>query len=125
MIGSISIFHSLVILQLLTLFLLPAQPAPRVVKVQAERFDFTPSRITVAPGETIEIHLTSDDTAHGFKIAGTDIDVDIPKRGRGEVIVHFTADGEGPWRFECSRMCGAGHHFMRGDIIVKDGKAAR
>jgi cytochrome c oxidase subunit 2 len=101
------------------------QPAPRVVKVQAERFDFTPSRIAVAAGETIEIRLTSDDTAHGFKIGGTDIDVEIPKRGRGEVIVHFTADGEGPWRFECSRMCGAGHHFMRGEIIVKDGKAAR
>lgn len=118
-----SIYH-LQSLALLLLFLLP-QSAPRVVKVQAERFDFTPSRITVAAGESIEIRLSSDDTAHGFKIAGTDIDVEIPKRGRGEVIVHFTADGEGPWRFECSRMCGAGHHFMRGEIIVKDGKATR
>lgn len=109
----------------LIVLLLAAQPATRVVRVQAERFNFTPSRITVAAGETIELRLSSDDTAHGFKIAGTHVDVEIPKRGRGEVVVHFTADGEGPWRFECSRMCGAGHHFMRGEIIVRNGKAAR
>lgn len=95
------------------------QSGPRIVRVEAERFDFMPSRITVAPGEEIELHLTSADTAHGFKVAGTDINVEIPKRGQGEVVVRFTATGEGPWRFECSRMCGAGHHFMRGEIVVK------
>lgn len=114
---------SIYILQLLLTFL--PQPAPRVVNVQAERFDFMPSRITVAPGEEIEIHLTSDDTAHGFKIAGTEINVEIPKRGQGEAVVRFKADGEGPYRFECSRMCGAGHHFMRGDIVVKKDKDRR
>jgi cytochrome c oxidase subunit 2 len=96
-----------------------APQSPRVVTVTAERFDFHPSRITVAPGEEIELRLTSDDTAHGFKIAGTDIDIAIPKRGQGEAVVKFKADGEGPWKFECSRMCGAGHHFMRGEIVVK------
>ena len=99
-----------------------APQSPRVVKVTAERFDFNPSRITVAPGEEIELRLTSDDTAHGFKIAGTDIDIQIPKRGQGEAVVKFTASGEGPWKFECSRMCGAGHHFMRGEIVVKEKK---
>lgn len=94
----------------------------RVVKVEAQRFDFTPSRITVSPGEEIELRLTSDDTAHGFKIAGTDINVEIPKRGQGEAIVRFKADGDGPWKFECSRMCGAGHHFMRGEIVLKKEK---
>ena len=95
------------------------QPSPRIVEVTAERFDFMPSRITVAPGEEIELRLTSADTAHGFKISGTDINVEIPKRGQGEAVLRFKADGDGPWRFECSRMCGAGHHFMRGEIVVK------
>lgn len=99
-----------------------APQSPRVVNVTAERFDFNPSRITVAPGEEIALHLTSDDTAHGFKISGTDINIQIPKRGQGEAVVKFKADGAGPWKFECSRMCGAGHHFMRGEIVVKEKK---
>ena len=97
----------------------PQEPA-RVVKIQAERFDFSPSRVTVAPGEEIEIHLTSEDTAHGFRVEDTDIDVEIPKRGHGEVIVRFKATRDGSFKFECSRMCGAGHHFMRGQIVVKE-----
>lgn len=96
-----------------------SQEPLRVVKVTAERFDFSPSRITVAPNEEIEIRLTSEDTAHGFKIDGTDIDVEIPKRGQGALTVRFKAIGDGPFRFECSRMCGAGHHFMRGEIVVR------
>lgn len=96
-----------------------AQDPVRVITITAERFDFSPSRLTVAPGEEVELHLTSDDTAHGFQIDGTGIDVEIPKRGRGKTVVRFRADGEGPYRFECSRMCGAGHHFMRGEIVVK------
>ena len=104
---------------LLALFALLLQPAPRVVHVAAERFAFFPSRITVVPGEEIELRLTSDDTAHGFRIDGTDINIEIPKRGRGEVVVRFKGGAEGTYRFECSRMCGAGHHFMRGELIVK------
>jgi cytochrome c oxidase subunit 2 len=111
----------MLVLTLLLLLFQPSQP-PRVVDVTAERFDFHPSRITVAPGEEIELHITSDDTAHGFKIAGTGINVTIPKRGQGEAVVKFKATGEGPWKFECSRMCGAGHHFMRGEIVVKEKK---
>jgi cytochrome c oxidase subunit 2 len=91
----------------------------RKVTVEAERFSFTPSRIRVAPGEEIEIHLRSADTAHGFEVAGTDINVRIPKRGRGEEIVTFKADKPGRFTFECTRMCGAGHHFMRGEILVE------
>ena len=115
----ISSIYNLQLLALLTLLLYPQQPAPRIVEVSAERFDFSPSRITVSPGETIELHLTSEDTAHGFKITGTEINVEIPKRGQGKAVVTFTAGGDGPWKFECSRMCGAGHHFMRGEIRVK------
>lgn len=115
MIGSISNFQLLAF----AITLLLQLPAPRAIEVAAERFAFSPSRITIAPGEEIELRLTSDDTAHGFRIDGTDIDIEIPKRGRGEAIVRFKAGAEGTYTFECSRMCGAGHHFMRGEIIVK------
>lgn len=96
------------------------QPAqPRTISIEAERFSFSPSRIKVEPGEEIEIRLRSADTAHGFKIEGTDIDVEIPKRGKGEAAVRYKSLTAGRFKFECNRMCGAGHHFMRGEILVE------
>ena len=68
---------------------------PRVVKITAERFTFTPSEVTVAPGTEIEFQLTSEDTAHGFRILGQSVELSIPKRGRGEATVRFTPPGEG------------------------------
>ena len=94
-------------------------PQPRTISIEAERFSFSPSRIKVEPGEEIEIRLRSADTSHGFKIEGTDINVEIPKRGKGEAVVRYKPLTAGRYKFECSRMCGAGHHFMRGEIVVE------
>ena len=80
-----------------------------------------PSEIAVDWGMTREIRLTSEDTDHGFRILDTDINVAIPKRGRGEVTVIFDAREPGDYTFECSQMCGAGHSFMRGQIRVRPG----
>jgi cytochrome c oxidase subunit 2 len=93
--------------------------APKVIRVSAERFAFTPSEITVEKGTTIEFHLTSDDTDHGFRIIGTDVDAEIPKRRRGETVVKYTADTAGRFVIECTRPCGAGHTAMRATLIVK------
>ena len=97
-----------------------AKPDRRVVKVSAERFAFTPSEIKVTVGEEIELRVKSDDTSHGFRIVGTDTDVAIPKRGQGDIVVVFKAPAAGKYEFECSRMCGAGHSFMRGEIVVTE-----
>jgi cytochrome c oxidase subunit 2 len=124
-----------VALALLILLCAPAQPAPgsrlpvpgarapqspdvRRVAIVAERFDFSPSRITVPRGTTLELEVTSEDTLHGFRIQGSDVNVAVPKRGRGSVRVTFHAGTPGRYTFECSRMCGAGHNFMRGEIRV-------
>jgi len=100
----------------------PEAPRPEpdvVVHVIAERFLFTPSEITVEAGTTLEIRITSEDTDHGFRIVGAgDIDVVVPKRGRGEATVTFVATEPGEYRFECSQVCGAGHNYMRGVIRV-------
>jgi cytochrome c oxidase subunit II len=97
----------------------PVQSQPRVVRVTAERFSFTPSRIVVDAGEEIELHLKSDDTAHGFRIAGAGVNVIIPKRGHQETVTRLKLDDPGRYVFECSRMCGAGHNFMRGELVVR------
>jgi cytochrome c oxidase subunit 2 len=95
----------------------------KVVRITAERYTFTPSQIKVKRGTVIEFRLKSDDTNHGFKIldaAGADANVIIPKRGRGEATLVFRADTPGRYTFECSKMCGAGHSFMRGQIVVEE-----
>jgi cytochrome c oxidase subunit II len=90
----------------------------RVVEITAERFSFTPSEIKVKAGTPLEIRLRSDDTAHGFRIIGTDVNVELPKRGRGIAMVTFEPK-PGRYTFECSQLCGAGHEFMRGVIIAE------
>jgi cytochrome c oxidase subunit 2 len=90
----------------------------RTIHIAAERFTFTPSEIRVKAGTRLEIRLESDDTAHGFHIVGTDVDIELPKRGRGAATVTFQPQ-PGRYTFECSRVCGAGHEFMRGVIIAE------
>ena len=95
--------------------------SPRIVNVTAERFSFFPTELTVEMGTEIEFRLKSDDTAHGFRILGQSVDVVIPKRGRGETSARFAPPAPGTYVFECSRMCGAGHSFMRGTLKVRAG----
>lgn len=94
-------------------------PARRVITVVAERFSFTPSEITIDAGEAVDIQLKSDDTAHGFRIAGV-ANVAVPKRGRQAIVVTIGPLAPGRYPFECSRVCGAGHNFMRGTLVVRD-----
>ena len=70
-------------------------------------------------GTPLEIRLRSDDTNHGFRILGTDVNVTIPKRGKGMATVMFTPPKPGKYIFECSKVCGAGHAFMRGTLIAE------
>lgn len=95
-------------------------PAERrqTVEIFAERFSFTPSEIKTTLGTTLTIKLTSDDTSHGFHIIGTNVNIEIPKRGRGTTTVTFRPEAAGRYTFECSQLCGAGHSFMRGTLIV-------
>lgn len=98
---------------------MPEHQERRVIKINAERFAFTPSRIEVSPGEEVELRIKSDDTSHGFRIVGTDTNVAIPKRGKGEISIVIRMEKSGTYTFECNRMCGAGHNFMRGELVVR------
>lgn len=91
----------------------------RIIEISAERFSFNPSEIRVKAGTTLEIRLTSEDTMHGFHIVGTDINLELPKRGRGVATVTFQPSA-GRYEFQCSKLCGAGHSFMRGVIIATE-----
>jgi len=94
-------------------------PPPRVIEVTVERFEFWPSAITIAEDETVVLQLRSEDTQHGFHIVGTGTNVTVPKRGKGMAIATLSGLKAGRYTFECSRLCGAGHNFMRGVLIVR------
>ena len=98
---------------------LAVQQKPQVVEIFVERFSFNPSEFKVKAGAPVEIRLRSDDTDHGFRIIGTDINVAIPKRGKGVATVTFVPPQPGRYVFECSKLCGAGHSFMRGTLIAE------
>ena len=93
--------------------------APRIIEITAERFEFWPSEVRVAEGEEVELRLRSEDTMHGFRIVGAGTNVLIPKRGKGYAVARFTGSQPGRYTFECNRMCGAGHNFMRGVLVVR------
>jgi cytochrome c oxidase subunit 2 len=113
----------LIFLWLLTAGLIPLATTHeeiQVVELTAERFSFTPSEVQAKVGATLEFRLRSEDTNHGFRILGTDIKVIIPKRGQGLQTVRFTPDKPGRYTFECAKLCGAGHSYMRGVIVVAE-----
>ena len=97
----------------------PEQPIERI-RVTAERFSFTPSRIKVKTGTIVEVVAESEDTSHGFHLPDAGLDEEIPARGKGELRLRFEAAQAGTYFFECSRPCGAGHNTMRGTIVVED-----
>jgi heme/copper-type cytochrome/quinol oxidase subunit 2 len=116
----------LVVLPLLVLAGTPSRsaglaqsPSPRVIEINAERFQFWPSQVIVMEGEEVELRLRSDDTIHGFRIVGVGANLEIPKRGHGYAVTRFTGSRPGRYTFECNRLCGAGHNFMRGVINVR------
>ena len=92
--------------------------SPRVIDVYAQRFEFWPSEIRVAEGETVEFRVRSDDTMHGFRIVGERVSLIVPKRGKGEAVAMFTATRAGRFTIECTRLCGAGHNSMRASLVV-------
>jgi cytochrome c oxidase subunit 2 len=96
-----------------------AAPTPRVIDVIAERFEFWPPAVTIDEGETVVFQLRSEDTLHGFRIVGTGTNVTVPKRGKGMATTTIAGLKPGRYTFECSRLCGAGHNFMRGVLIVR------
>jgi cytochrome c oxidase subunit 2 len=116
------LMKKLVLLPLFSLALAqdPASRKPdTVIAISAERFVFSPSRVTVHQGELVEFVLSSEDTDHGFRVQAAGIDLTIPPQGKGESRVRFWAREKGEFMFECSRACGAGHNLMRGILVVK------
>ncbi|HMA28697.1 MAG TPA: cupredoxin domain-containing protein [Thermoanaerobaculia bacterium] len=91
---------------------------PRVVKISAKRFEFSPPEVHLKKGETVVLEVTSEDRVHGFNIPAFKIRRDIVPK---EVTrVTLTPDKAGTFSFRCDVFCGDGHEDMTGTLIVPE-----
>ena len=89
---------------------------PRVIKMTAKKFEYSPSEVHIKKGEHVVLELTSLDRKHGFKLPELGIRADVPPGGTARVEV--TAEKAGRFPFACDVFCGDGHEDMTGTLVV-------
>ena len=87
------------------------------VKMTAERYRFTPEEVHVKAGTIVTLEVTALDGTHGIAMKDFGIDVSLPEKH--PVEVRFFASEKGEHSFSCSHLCGIGHFWMGGKIIVE------
>lgn len=87
------------------------------INMTAKQWEFVPGTVTVNKGDTVILHITSTDVAHGIGMPQFGVSEDLPP---GETVtVTFVADKEGTYTFFCNVYCGSGHREMKGTLVVK------
>jgi cytochrome c oxidase subunit 2 len=91
-------------------------PRPKVVKIVAKRFEYTPRAVTLKKGEPVILELTTLDVVMGFNLPDFNLRADIiPDK---VTRVAFVPDKTGTFTFVCDIFCGSGHEEMQGTITV-------
>jgi heme/copper-type cytochrome/quinol oxidase subunit 2 len=91
-------------------------PAERHFRIEARSFAFSPSVISVNPGDHVTIDLAAMDVVHGLSIDGYDLSVTADPGQTAQLT--FVADRLGTFHFRCAVACGALHPFMLGKLTV-------
>ena len=97
-----------------------ASGEPRLVNVQAKRFEYMPNEITLQKGELVTLRLESLDVTHGLYLDGYGIDLKARPGMVGKAT--FVADKAGRFTFRCSETCGEFHPYMVGFVTVEPNK---
>ena len=95
-----------------------AQEPADTIEIHAHRFSFTPAEISLKKGETVKLHLISDDVAHSLVVPGLKINAPVVKSHPTDITV--TPDSTGDFKGQCGKFCGSGHGSMLFTIHVKD-----
>ena len=89
---------------------------PQVVKVVAQRFNFTPSEIMLKSSQPTVLEITSLDYIHGFNVPALGIRTNLLPGPPTKVSLKALAPGR--YDFLCDNFCGGGHEDMNGVIVV-------
>jgi plastocyanin len=95
-----------------------ASAEERVVKIEARRFEFAPSQVTLKRGVPVTLELTTRDVTHGFDMPDFGLRAEIKPGDTARV--RFTPDKIGTFTFLCDVYCGAGHEDMSGTVVVTE-----
>ncbi len=87
------------------------------ILAQASPWKFIPDKLEVPAGSTVTFYVTAVDVQHGFKLEGTNVNVQILPGQVSKMTTTFTKVGTYP--FVCTEFCGVGHQNMYGILTVK------
>ncbi len=96
------------------------EPLPKLVqevRITARQFEFTPDRVAVKAGQPVRLIITSADVDHQLAITGMEIGK-YAIQGRVHIL-EFIPTRTGSYEFRCAIMCGAGHDYMKGVLVVE------
>ena len=93
-----------------------AAPTERVIHIDASRFAYSPSILSVNPGDRVTIELLATDVVHGLSIDGYKLETTSDPGQTARLT--FVADRQGTFRFRCTVTCGNLHPFMIGKLQV-------
>ena len=94
-----------------------ARAEPRIVAIQAQRFQFTPSEVRLKKGERVTLRLTSADVVHGMYVKALGIDTVAEPGKTTEVTI--TPQTAGRFTAICHHFCGSGHVKMHMVFVVE------
>lgn len=88
---------------------------------EGQKWDFSQeaeaARIVVNKGDTVVLHLLSEDVAHGFMLVDFNVMAQLNHMTVKEVS--FVADKAGHFTFRCHLNCGNQHPYMVGEMVVE------
>ena len=90
----------------------------KVIYLKASRYGYLPSEIIVNQGDTVRIHLSSEDVTHGFYLEGYNLELEDTPSDDVANSIEFTASRSGKFYFRCSATCGPLHPIMVGKFTV-------
>ena len=96
----------------------PAAPAVKVIELKATKYEFTPNKVDIPLGTTVQFKITAVDHDHGFEIEGVKDSCITIKQGETKTV-EYKADKAGKVSFKCCHVCGIGHGTMNGEMMVK------
>ena len=89
----------------------------QTIEMTAERFHYTPEELHVKAGTLVLLKITSIDGTHGFRLGAFGIDERVEKGETKTIELYASAKGE--YGFHCSHLCGLGHLWMTGKLIIE------
>ena len=93
-----------------------AASGPRVIRLSARRFAYTPSQLRLKLGEPVIIEAKTEDVFMGLNIPDFRVRADLVP-GKAARLA-FTPDKAGTFTFVCDVFCGDGHESMSGTLVV-------